>query len=98
MADFTAKVETAYKALDSGLTRDQLQEYLFDLAQTYLASYQAIVMGAKLRNPDTPEIDVELAVAREYEQSRAGKLYTKFNKAVSDTLRNWDKYLDDNLY
>lgn len=97
MAGFTSKVETAYEALASGIPRDRVRVYTFELAQSYTSSYHTAVTGAKLRNPDIPAIDVELAVARAYERSRACKLYTKFNEAVSDSIRKWDKGLDDDL-
>lgn len=98
MEEFTSKVETAYEALTSGIPRDRVREYTFELAQSYTSSYHTAVTGAKLRNPDIPAIDVELAVARAYERSRAGKLYSRFNEAVSDSIRKWDNGLDDNFY
>ncbi len=97
MKDFTSKVEASYNALTSGITKKQLQELLYDLAASHSTAYQGLVRDTKLLYPETTGIDVELAVARAYEKSHAGKLYVKFNEAVSDTLRKWSEESDYNL-
>lgn len=91
MAEFISKLETADSALKSGITRKQLSDLLSDLIATHSAAYLGIIKDAKQRYPDIPGIDVELAVARALERSRAGRLYTSFNDALSDSLRKWDQ-------
>ena len=97
MADFTSKVKEAYNDLSSGINQKQLQERLYDLAKSYSTTYQSVVKDSKMQYPDVTGIDVELAVARAYERSNTGKLYAKFNQAVADSLRKWDKGLDNDL-
>lgn len=97
MAEFIAKVESAHSTLSSGITRQQLCDLLYTLVESRSPVYQSIIEDIKQKYPDKAGIDVELAVARAYEKSRAGKLYKKFNEAVSDTLRQWDKELDNDI-
>ncbi len=94
MSELISKVEKAHNALTTGISRKELSDLQYDLVQTYLRSYQAIIANIKSQHPDVHSIDVELAVARAYEDSRAYELYSNFNTAVSDTLRK----LDDELH
>lgn len=94
MAEFISKLETADSALKSGITRKQLSDLLSDLIAAHSAAYHGIIKDAKQRYPDIPGIDVELAVARALERSRAGRLYASFNEALSDSLRKWDQQFD----
>lgn len=91
MAEFTSKLEASYKELTSGITRNRLRDIMSELITLHNQAYFKILDDTKLRYPDIPGIDVDLEVARRFEKSKPGKLYVKFNKTVSDSLRVWDK-------
>lgn len=94
MAGFITRVEEARSALSSGLTREELRNYLSDLIKSQNDIYQEIIRDTRQRYPGR---DIELAVAGAYERSRAGTLFRQFNEAVSDTLRKWDTLSDEDF-
>lgn len=99
MADFIVEVENAQKALKDGITSKDISELLMNLSQSQLNQYGKIVNDCKSKYPDKSAIDVELDVARAWENSKACQLYTKLNKAISDTIKKRElaKELSDNL-
>lgn len=56
------------------------------MAESYTTKYQFILAAYKSKNPDMSGIDVELAVARASERSKATALLQQFTQAASDTL------------
>lgn len=91
MAHFIVEVKAAQKALEEGISPEDLIELNTNLNWSYLNTYSKIVNDCKSRNPDRPALDVELDVARIWESSQACKLYTHYNKVLSDTLNQRER-------
>ncbi len=94
MANFITEIEAAQKILVSGWDEKRDYRILQDLTNSYLSTYRQIREEATAKYSDMNAVDVELAVAKAYEKSRAGKLFTKFNNDLRDTLRKRDPEFD----
>lgn len=90
MEELVTKVEEASKKLAAGITRKELLQLQYSVMDAQTAAYQKVLDQSKKFYPDLAAVDVELAVARAFEKSRAGRLYIQYNQTVRDTLQKWD--------
>lgn len=87
MSAFLQKATAAMAALRKGNATDrEIRDMVFQMAESYTTKYQFILAAYKSKNPDMSGIDVELAVARASERSKATALLQQFTQAASDTL------------
>ena len=98
MSAFIQKATAAMAALRKGNATDrEIRDMVFQMAESYTTKYQFILAAYKSKNPDMSGIDVELAVARASERSKATALLQQFTQAASDTLeqRRTHSHLSD---
>lgn len=98
MSAFIQKATAAMAALRKGNATDkEIRDMVFQMAESYTTKYQSILAANKSKNPDMSGIDVELAVARASERSKATALLQQFTQAASDTLeqRRTHSHLSD---
>lgn len=87
MSAFIQKATAAMATLRKGNATDkEIRDMVFQMAESYTTKYQFILAAYKSKNPDMSGIDVELAVARASERSKATALLQQFTQAASDTL------------
>lgn len=98
MSAFIQKATAAMAALRKGNATDrEIRDMVFQMAESYTTKYQSILAAYKSENLDMSGIDVEIAVARASERSKATKLLQQFTQAASDTLeqRRTHSHLSD---
>lgn len=98
MSAFIQKATAAMAALRKGnATNREIRDMVFQMAESYTTKYQFILAAYKSENLDMSGIDVEIAVARASERSKATKLLQQFTQAASDTLeqRRTHSHLSD---
>ncbi len=89
MRAFIQSADSALTCLQSGtLTNSEIQNLVFDLTARYTSEYGNIVNTYKKEYPVVPGMDVELAIARASERSRAMRLLQQFTQAASDTIQH----------
>lgn len=87
MAVFIDEANSALALLQNGeLSDKEIRNRISDLLETYTSTYQSILNDYKTENPDMSGIDVEMAVARLSERSKATALLQQFTQAAADTL------------
>lgn len=87
MSRYIVEAQSALEIVESGSASDtELREIMNDLFNDYHDRYMTLLADYKSHNPDMAEIDVEIAMARQAERSRASKLRTELSKAIADTL------------
>ncbi len=88
MAEFSQEAQTSLDELNSGaLTDEQIRNKMSEMVETYTAEYHAILTEYKAGHPEDDGINVELAVARAAENSRAFALLQAFTRAAGDTIK-----------
>lgn len=88
MAEFIRQVEASTVILSSGSARDdQIRDMISAILESYTSKYGELLSDLKEKNPDISGIDIEMAVARESERSRAANLYQHFIQAAGDTIK-----------
>lgn len=98
MSVFILEAEAAMASLRNGNATDkEIRDMVFQMAESYTTKYQSILAAYNSKNPDMSGIDVELAVARASERSKATALLQQFTQAASDTLeqRRTHSHLSD---
>lgn len=98
MSVFIREAEAAMASLRNGNATDkEIRDMVFQMAESYTTKYQSILAAYKSENLDMSGIDVEIAVARASERSKATKLLQQFTQAASDTLeqRRTHSHLSD---
>ena len=87
MGGFISEVEAAGTLLASGDASDaELRDLMGRIIDSYTAGYSGVLTRAKENNAAASGIEVEIAVAKASEKSRASRLYQDFIRAVADTL------------
>lgn len=88
MSAFIHSTDSAMTSLRSGtLANSEIQNLVLDLTTRYTSEYGNMVSNYKKEYPTSPGIDIELAVARASERSRALRLFQQFSQAASDTIQ-----------
>lgn len=88
MSDFVRETDEAIASLRKGNASDkEIRNRISEISESYTTKYQSILASYKSENPEMPGIDVEMAVARASERSKATKLFQQFIQAASDTLK-----------
>lgn len=89
MSTFIQSADSAMTSLRSGtLANSEIQNLLLDLTARYTSEYGNMVSNYKKEYQTEPGIDIELAVARASERSRAMRLLQQFSQAASDTIQH----------
>lgn len=87
MSVFILEAEAAMASLRNGNATDkEIRNRISEIIESYTTKYQSILAAYKSENLDMSGIDVEIAVARASERSKATKLLQHFTQAASDTL------------
>ena len=88
MAGFIVKAESALEIVKSGTATDaELREIMYDvISADYHDRYMSLLDYYKSRNSGMNSLDVELAVVRHADESRASMLRSELSKAIADTL------------
>lgn len=87
MESFTAEAQSTLDRLSAGSLSDaEISDLMMLLVERYTTAYGQLTEQSKADYPQTPAIDVEMAVAREAEQSRASRLLQQFTRAATDTI------------
>lgn len=87
MADVIRDIQISLSALSAGTLSDsQIRTSVLSLSDTYHSSYHALLAGYKSEYPEVPGIDVELAVAKASEKSKAIRLLEELTRAARDTI------------
>lgn len=97
MSEFIREAENAIATLRKGNATDKQIHNLVDaILESHSVKYQSLMKAYKSENPDMSGFDVEMAVARAYERSKASALLQQFTQAAADTLtrRHPDLYSD----
>lgn len=88
MSAFIQSTDSAMTSLHSGTLADsEIQDLVLDLTARYTSEYGNMVSNYKKEYPTLPGMDIELAVARALERSRALRLLQQFTQAASDTIQ-----------
>lgn len=98
MSVFIREAEAAMASLRNGNATDkEIRNRISEIIESYTTKYQSILAAYKSENLDMSGIDVEIAVARASERSKATKLLQQFTQAASDTLeqRRTHSHLSD---
>lgn len=98
MSVFILEAEAAMASLRNGNASDkEIRNRISEIIESYTTKYQSILAAYKSENLDMSGIDVEIAVARASERSKATKLLQQFTQAASDTLeqRRTHSHLSD---
>lgn len=84
-------IQDAQKDLDDlsagTLSDSQIRDIMTKIVKAYTSGYHNLLNDYKDENPEADGIDVELAVAKAAEKSRASNLLQKFTQAASDTIK-----------
>lgn len=95
MSAFIRHATAAMAALRKGEVPDkEIRDMMFQMTESYTTNYQSILAAYKSENPDKSGIDVEMAVARASEHSKATALFQQFTHAASDTLERRHPHSD----
>lgn len=87
MSSFSTEAELALQSLSAGtLSNAEISDLMMKLVEDYTTAYGKLVEDSKATNPRIPATDVELAVARASERSRASQLLQQFTRAAADTI------------
>lgn len=88
MADFIQEAQRYLSDLSSAtLTDRQIRDMMSKIVESYTSKYHIIQTDYKAAYAESDGIDIELAVARASEKSRASGLLQKFTLAASDTIK-----------
>lgn len=88
MQVFIQSADSAMTCLHYGtLANSEIQNLAFDLTTRYTSEYGNMVSNYKKEYSTVPGMDIELAVARASERSRALHLLQQFTQAASDTIQ-----------
>lgn len=88
MSDFVREADEAIVSLRRGNASDkEIRNRISEISESYTTKYQSILADYKSENPDMSGFDVEMAVARASERSKATKLFQQVIQAASDTLK-----------
>lgn len=87
MSSFIKDVNAAHERLRTGNVPDpELTNLMYEMTEKYTSAYGKVVEGYKSMNPQVPGVEIELAVAKASESSKAAKLLQEFTKASADTM------------
>lgn len=87
MSDFIQETGKSLELLSTGsLTDRQIRTMISKATESYTSAYSSILSDYKAEYPDADGIDVELAVARASEKSRAAKLLERITSTARDTI------------
>lgn len=88
MSAFIQSADSAMSCLYSGtLTNSEIQGLVLELTTKYTSEYGNMVSNYRKEYPTLPGMDIELAVARASERSRALRLLQQFTQSASDTMQ-----------
>lgn len=88
MTAFIQKIDSVTSLLEAGkLSDSEIHSLVFGLTGEYASEYGKILSDYKKENPTLPGMDIELALAKSSEHSRALGLLNRFTQAAADTLR-----------
>lgn len=88
MTAFIYKIDSVTSLLEAGkLSDSEIHSLVFGLTEEYASEYGKILAGYKKGNPALSGLDIELALAKSSEHSRALGLLNRFTQAAADTLR-----------
>lgn len=91
MSSFIQEVNSATSELQSGrLSNSEIADLIYKITEDYTAAYGQCVAYAKERYKQIPGGEVEMAVAKASESSRASRLLQSFTKAAADTIASRD--------
>lgn len=89
MAAFVWSADSVLSRLNSGrLSNSEINSLVLDITAKYTADYGAMVNAYKKSYPTVPGMDIELAVAKASERSRALHLLQQFTQAAADTIQH----------
>lgn len=89
MSAFIHSADSAMTCLHSGtLANSEIQNLVLELTTRYASEYGNMVSDHKKEYQSVPGMDIELAVARASERSRALRLLQQFTQAASDTIQH----------
>ena len=87
MSSFSDEAKLALERLSANaLSNAEISDLMMKLVEDYTTEYHDVVEDAKASNPQIPATDIELAVSRASEQSRASQLLQQFTRAAADTI------------
>lgn len=87
MNDFTQEAHKGLSMLSSEPLSDrQITDLMHNIILSHSSKYQAVLSAYKAENPEISGIDVELAMARTFEKSKAKILLEQITQAVRDTI------------
>lgn len=87
MSEFIREAENALATLRKGNATDkQIHNMVDAISESHSVKYRSLMKAYKSENPDMSGVDVEMAVARAYERSKALALFQQFMQATADTL------------
>lgn len=88
MTAFIQKIDSVTSLLEVGkLSDSEIRSLTLGLTEEYASEYGKILAGYKKGNPALSGLDIELALAKSSEHSRALGLLNRFTQAAADTLR-----------
>lgn len=88
MTAFIYKIDSVTSLLETGkLSDSEIRSLTLGLAGEYASEYGKILADLKKENPAMSGLDIELALAKSSEHSRALGLLNRFTQAAADTLR-----------
>lgn len=88
MAEFINSVQAELTRMSDGTRSDaEIQNLSMQTVEDYTSAYNLVVNAYKEKYPDMSGIDIEMAVARKAESSRAAHLMKKLTQAAADTLK-----------
>lgn len=87
MSEFIREAENALATLRKGNATDkQIHNMVYAIGESQSVKYRSLMKAYKSENPDMSGFDVEMAVARAYERSKALALFQQFMQATADTM------------
>lgn len=98
MEKFITQTQGFIADLSLGAVSDrEISDMVSDVVESYTSAYSALLTEYKKEHPEAAGIDVELALARASEKSRALSIMQLFTQAARDSIvaRNPESHMDD---